>query len=1076
MRILGITCIAFCLLSGFARPFTFAQTSAIFRISFPASRTRVPVGDTRMIAFNVDPPAPKDLLLPASGDRTGVLEILQPPEVLAGHSLGFMRVRGLKAGSTTIRAGDAHLDLIVYRLRRIDPPASEFPTFLSPPNGAFLWGDVTAAVEIFRDPLSPPDSYSPVVLDALGIRRFEADRESLPEEGPFVLTTFLLKQSLLPPGPATFIATGSTSQGVTIDSHPLVVEVGQVRNPEVDLEAEAYATEPRPESLRYRSDSSVQTHPDASQNKCVVIRGESQALTVDCKLKLKGKYQVMARVRGDAGGAAYPTIGLLINDETDPSAVARVFSSAWHRIPIGRPIDLPAGRNRLTFVFLNEFQVPEMSDRNLYIDTIELAHVRALVPLRGVPEASSAMEMGMGTMMSGESADPMPGYGPGPLRIAQRNVIHGRKVAGTFRVEARTWWDRAAEPRPPRTYLLLNGDSVTHVRAVDPLFNIRKDQLTPGANNVQLQAIADNGDSAFTPVQTVWLEGDAPPPGRSDADHLLKERDTTPPEILVLYPPADHRVSGADAVVAWVQDNVNLQSADLIIDDEPQFLDLVPDNQLGELVLPVLARSLKPGRHEFQVRAWDDAGNQQISAPRSFLVEPIDPIHPGKYHRAIRLLNRFGYGRAPRELAAILIQGEKSWLTSRLRKSFRSPDERALQAYLLAAYPDDDSRTHVERRVSEQLMRTDNPARIRFVMWLENHFSTWIQKTGPASKWDEHIRFCMRGAAPFSELLYASATSPAMLYYLDQNRSFRGQINENYAREIMELHTLGVDGGYSQADVTELAKLLTGWTVDDEADLMRPGHNLVRTFRFAPSLNHGEERIVVGKRFRQASREHRFDRIRQALEVLSAHPNTASFVCGKLIEHYVQVPAPEAMKQDLAKAFMESGGDMVAVMVAMAARDEFWDNALPAKFTTPLDFGIHLARISPTSDPAALNRFLGNSGMLLFGRPTPDGYPEEPGEYADTNAFLQRWNHSQAAQKGLASVIPDSWRDERRFRSGLEQQRLIDLAAIRLTGTLLSKRSNEAALQAVSAATGSPNERAEQLAAFIGYLPEMHLR
>jgi hypothetical protein len=1184
-----------------------AQEPAGHRIFFSASGTRVPVGDTRMIAVQVDPPPMEDLLLPATGDRAGVLEILQVPEILAGHSMGFMRVRGLKTGSTTILTGHAQLDVTVYRHRRIDPPANEFPVILSPPNGAFLWGDVTAAVEVFRDPISSAGTIAPVVLEALGTRVFEAAGESPPGEGPFVRTTFSITESLLPPGSATFIARAGVADGGSIDSHPLLVEVGQVRKPEVNVEAELYSTTPRPESLRYRKDPSVVIHPEASRNKCVAIRDESQALTIECDLKINGQYQVMARVRGEAGGAAYPTLGLLVNDEEDPTAVARIFGSRWHRIPMGRPFPLRAGVNRLTFVFLNEFEVPELSDRNLYIDTIELARVRTLVPLRDFPETAASREMGMGAAMNSDNAEMIPGYGPGPLRIGLRNVIHGRKVAGTFQVEARVWWNRIAEERPPRVYLLLNGESVTQIRAVAPVFTIRKSQLAAGANSVQLQAVADNGDSVFTPVQTVWLESDRPPPAPGGAGHLFtvwdkrwisgmsglirktgqgtwldsvllrdgsqcvlllpdelegdyelavdssgnkdnmiellitlkspgkiqskkfdpplpsgglipvgrvavrrgraeihlaasrterwngeeeascefrsilltpvyRERDALPPEVVVLYPPADHRVSGADAVVAWIQDETNLQSVDLIVDDEPQFLDVIPENQLGLLVLPVLARSLKPGRHEFQVRAWDDSGNHQVSAPQSFVVEPVESTRRGKYQRAIRLLNRFGYGPEPRALAAILTQGEKSWLTSSLQSSFRSPDERTLNAYLLAAYPDSGSRSHIEHRVIEQLMRTDNPARMRFVMWLENHFSTWIQKIGPASKWDEHVRFCIRGASPFPELLYASATSPAMLYYLDQNRSFRGQINENYAREIMELHTLGVDGGYSQTDVTELAKLLTGWTVADEADPARPGHSLVRTFRFDPNLNHGEERIVVGKRFGPAPQENRFDRIRQALEVLSAHPSTASFVCGKLIEHYVQVPAQETMREDLAEVFTASGGDMVAVMAAMAARHEFWDDELPAKFTTPLDFGVHLARISSSADPSELNRFLGLSGMLLFGCPTPDGYPEAPGEYADTNAFLQRWNHSQAGQKGLASVIPNSWRNERRFQSRLEQQRLIDLAAIRMTGTLLGKRSNEAALLAVSAATGSPDERAEQLAALIGYLPEMHLR
>ena len=1051
--------------------FASAQETETYRISFPAGRVRVPVGDTRMIAFRIEPSPEHDLLLPVSGGLGGVLEVLQPPEVLAGYTLGFLRVRGVCEGSISIRAGTTRLNVSVYDLRRIEPAASEVPIILSPPNGAFLWGTVTAAAEVFRDPLVAREKPDTIVLEALGLREFTQKSESPPEEGPFVRSVFEMTETLLPYGHVTLVARSLDSHGNPTQSPPLQVEVGQVHDPEIRIEAEKFGAETSPS--QYTGPASVVVHPGASRNKCVAIRGESQTLTVPFSLKSGGMYQVIARVRGDPGASTFPTMGIVVNEEEEPAAVARLFSDLWHRIPVGRPLRLVKGPNRLSFRYLNDFEVKKLSDRNLFIDTIEIAHVRSLVPLRDMPPPVRSTMMGKEAPMIGGEAPEALGYGPGPLRIAFRSVMHGRKVAGDFRVDARVWWNREAEPMPPRVFLFLNGENVAHVRSSDPVFTVGKSLLRPGVNRIQLQAAADTGESAFTPRQSVWLENSSPP---SESLGESRGPDNAPPQVQILYPPEGHEVSRADVVVAWVQDDTIVQSVDLILDEEPQFFESLPENQLGLIVFPVLARSLGSGDHQVRIAARDVDGNEGTSGMRTIAVRGTPGASLGVYDRAVRLLRRFGYGPEPRELAAILTLGEKEWLTKRLRDSFRSPDERTLLTYLRASYPDRGNNSHIQKRVAEQLIRTDNPVLMRLVMWVENHFSTWMQKVGSGSKWDEHLRFCSLGASPFPDLLAASATSPAMLYYLDQHRSFRGQLNENYAREIMELHTLGVGGGYSQRDVTQLAGLLTGWTVADEADPLRPGHTLVRTFRFDPALNEGRELCILGKRFSAADPAHQFDRIRQALEVLSAHPSTASYICEKLITHYVQIPAPEEMRDHLARVFMETGGDMVSVLTAMAGREEFWSPSLPAKFATPLDFGVHLARVAPGSGIDTLNQLLGNSGMVLFGRPTPDGYPEEPAEYADTNSFLQRWNHSQALQHVAATVIPESWKNRRRFGSSIERQRLVDLAAIRLTGSLLGEPSNDAAVRVLASSTGSPADRAEQLVAFIGYLPEMHVR
>ena len=194
-----------------------------------------------------------------------------------------------------------------------------------------------------------------------------------------------------------------------------------------------------------------------------------------------------------------------------------------------------------------------------------------------------------------------------------------------------------------------------------------------------------------------------------------------------------------------------------------------------------------------------------------------------------------------------------------------------------------------------------------------------------------------------------------------------------------------------------------------------------RGFRFDPFLNDGKGRRVFGMQF-AASKDPavRYDNIRLAMEMLAAHPSTAEHVCRKLAEHYVGVPASDALVRALAQAYLENGGDMRAVMRAMVAHKDFW--SAPMKMATPFDFGMRVARVcrsaavqlgaDPNAAPNAdqIEGFLKKSGMGLFDRVTPDGYPENNGNYADSNALLQRWRFMQTLSEHLGRLVPDNWR------------------------------------------------------------------
>ena len=557
------------------------------------------------------------------------------------------------------------------------------------------------------------------------------------------------------------------------------------------------------------------------------------------------------------------------------------------------------------------------------------------------------------------------------------------------------------------------------------------------------------------------------------------EPDRTAPELVVHYPPPGHEASGVDAVVVEAWDDERLAMADVVIDGRPQrtFGEL-PDGA-GYVVLPLLLRDVAPGEHFLSVRLLDQEGNLAESREIPITVAAEPPPEPGRYARAVRLLQRLAYGPEPQELAEVLVRGERAWLEDALARP-GAGDEAAQQA-ARTALANGASHYHVTRAVLQHLMRTDNPVRARLVGWVENHFSTWIQKASPGPEWREHEEFLRLGAAPFGELLVASSSSSAMLYYLDQAQSYAGQLNENYAREVMELHTLGIDGGYTQEEVTSLAGLLTGCTLSEEATTQGLGLYQTREFRFDPDLGDGLERDILGMRFGRARGMQRYDRVREALELLAAHPSTARYVGRGLAEHYVAVPAPEGLVEDLARVFTESGGDLAAVLLALAEHPEFHAplhaTGRAPRIASPLDYALRLVRTTGAHNVDwAVNRFLDRSGMGVFDRSTPDGYPEEDAAWVDTNALAQRWRLAEEIGWAVGRLVPPPLHGGAAGDLGEWRQRVIDSVAVRLTGWTLGEESNRAALDYLAGLDDQNWESLQQAAVLVCRLPEANLK
>jgi len=248
----------------------------------------------------------------------------------------------------------------------------------------------------------------------------------------------------------------------------------------------------------------------------------------------------------------------------------------------------------------------------------------------------------------------------------------------------------------------------------------------------------------------------------------------------------------------------------------------------------------------------------------------------------------------------------------------------------------------------------------------------------------------------FEDLLRASARHPAMLYYLDQAQSVAestprgGQargLNENYARELMELHTLGVQGGYTQSDVRELARVLTGWTVAPD----QPGG-----FRFAPRLHDAGSKTVLGQPFGPTdprdARAGEYEGL-AALHLLATHPATARRVALRLAQWFVADAPPPALVNHLASTFQATQGDLRAVTRALLQSPEFWAPA-HALFKTPMDFACSaLAALGGPPDEPALRQatgFLAAAGQPLLRWPTPDGYKTDAATWMAPDALTRR--------------------------------------------------------------------------------------
>jgi uncharacterized protein (DUF1800 family) len=397
------------------------------------------------------------------------------------------------------------------------------------------------------------------------------------------------------------------------------------------------------------------------------------------------------------------------------------------------------------------------------------------------------------------------------------------------------------------------------------------------------------------------------------------------------------------------------------------------------------------------------------------------------------------------------------------------------QRELVEAF-DNPTRTVIEELQGQRLLRdiysTRQLQEVMTTFWL-NHFNVYLHKNEEAPYYlvsYERDVIRPRALGSFEDLLVATAESPAMLLYLDNStstgpdsiaaekqkqRAALGKaakatppgLNENYARELMELHTLGVNGGYTQKDVTEVAKVFTGWTVDKQAQ----GGG----FKFDETRHELGKKLVLGKKIKENGQKEGL----QLLHTLATSPATAHFISQELAIAFVSDTPPPALVNRMAQTFLSKHGDIPSVLKTMLHSPEFWSSdTYQAKMKTPLEYVASAARASGVEidNTQPLINALNQMGMPLYACVPPTGYSAKADEWVSTGALVTRMNFALSLATNHFPGIKADWLPAHPENSGPNQSE--QFLETRLIPAGVSEQTRTAVMNqgAPQNASGSP--------------------
>jgi uncharacterized protein (DUF1800 family) len=425
-----------------------------------------------------------------------------------------------------------------------------------------------------------------------------------------------------------------------------------------------------------------------------------------------------------------------------------------------------------------------------------------------------------------------------------------------------------------------------------------------------------------------------------------------------------------------------------------------------------------------------------------FAVEP----RPGLTQADVRWLNRITYGVDSATVERYRKLGRKQFLEEQLepgrlqtpltvREALSNPGPKNADQFLaeadaenrrIQALPDEDAR-QLARQAQNQaanqavaeatrrhlLRALWSPAQLQSQMtwfWL-NHFSIFQGKGNLRWTVGDYEERAIRPHAlgRFRDLVLATLTHPAMLVYLDNAQSAGGRLNENYARELLELHTLGVDGGYTQQDVQEVARVLTGVGVNAGkpprlSPEWQPLYRQSGAFEFNPARHDFRDKTVLGTRIHGEG----FAEVERVVDLLVAHPATARFVSRKLATYWLGGEPPPALVDSLARVFQRTHGDIPALLRALFASRPFTES-LGHAFRDPLHFIAATLRLAyDGKHPLNMKPVIGwlnAMGEPLYGHVTPDGYPLSAQAWTSPGQLAKRFEIARAIGSGNSGLF-----------------------------------------------------------------------
>ena len=430
---------------------------------------------------------------------------------------------------------------------------------------------------------------------------------------------------------------------------------------------------------------------------------------------------------------------------------------------------------------------------------------------------------------------------------------------------------------------------------------------------------------------------------------------------------------------------------------------------------------------------------------------PRDAPMPAVAADAALLLDRVTWGASPSSLRRLAQMGERRWLTAQLRPAPGAaalPEEVAARIAVMtisqrpltelvpelerqrraADAPADDAAKAAARQAYQQsltllareaasrslLLALHSPEQLREQMtWFwTNHFNVFQGKANLRALVGDYEDRAIRPHAlgRFRDLLGAATRHPAMLRYLDNDQNAAGRLNENHARELLELHTLGVDGGYTQADVQELARVLTGVGVNfgDTGPRLRPALQAAYLrdggFEFNPNRHDFGDKRVLGRPI--AGRG--LAELDEVLDLLARHPSTATHVCRRLARFLVADEPDPALVARLASVFARSDGDIAAVLESLFAAPAF-RASLGTKFKDPVHYVVSAVRLAyderPVVDAVPMLGWIARLGQPLYGRQTPDGYPLDEAAWSGSGQMTARFEIARAIGSGTPALF-----------------------------------------------------------------------